>query len=87
MFFPRQVRLGRIAPLPAALGARRRPRAAAGSSRGTATRSRPRRDRLRARPRPLLLLLWHRIALDDPRLTVSGSRAAADAVLAAALTP
>ena len=35
----------------------------------------------------VLLLLWHRIVLDDPRLTVSGSRAAADAVLAAALTP
>jgi hypothetical protein len=35
----------------------------------------------------VFLLLWHRIVLDDPRLTVSGSRAVADAVLAAALTP
>jgi hypothetical protein len=35
----------------------------------------------------VLLLLWHRTDLDDPRLTVSGSRAAADTVLAEALTP
>ena len=35
----------------------------------------------------LLLLVAPRSTLDDPRLTVSGSRAAADAVLAAALTP
>jgi uncharacterized protein (TIGR03083 family) len=34
----------------------------------------------------LLLLLWHRTTLDDPRLAVSGDRAAAEAVLAAALT-
>ena len=41
----------------------------------------------RVRGRPLLLLLWHRTTLDDPRLTVTGDRRAADAVLAAALTP
>jgi hypothetical protein len=35
----------------------------------------------------LFLLLWHRIDLGDPRLTVAGSRATAAAVLAAALTP
>jgi uncharacterized protein (TIGR03083 family) len=35
----------------------------------------------------ILLLLWHRVGLDDPRLGVSGSREAADAVLALALTP
>jgi uncharacterized protein (TIGR03083 family) len=87
VMFPRQVRLGRIPPLPAALalapdeggrwvvaGDGTDPAAAA-----DATVTGP--------AEALLLLLWHRIALDDPRLTVSGSRAAADAVLAAALTP
>lgn len=34
----------------------------------------------------LLLVLWHRIAPDDPRVTISGDRSAAEAVLAAALT-
>ena len=83
--FPRQVRLGRTAPLPAASGSPP-PRAATGSSRGTATRADP--DATVSGPaEAVLLLLWHRIGLDDPRLTVSGSRAAADAVLAAALTP
>jgi hypothetical protein len=31
--------------------------------------------------------VWHRTTLDDARLTVTGDRRAADAVLAAALTP
>jgi uncharacterized protein (TIGR03083 family) len=38
-------------------------------------------------PEALLLLLWGRTGLDDNRLTVSGDRAAAQAVLATALTP
>jgi uncharacterized protein (TIGR03083 family) len=108
-FFPRQVRLGRIPPLPSALAVQPAEGGRwvlAGDGRGRqATPSHPagggprsqRAWRLREAPRDasatlsgpaeaVLLLLWHRITLDDPRLTVSGDRAAADAVLAAALT-
>jgi len=35
----------------------------------------------------LALLLWHRLTLDDPRVDVSGDAAVAAAVVAAALTP
>lgn len=35
----------------------------------------------------VLLLLWRRTGADDPRLAVSGDRAALDALLAVALTP
>jgi uncharacterized protein (TIGR03083 family) len=87
MFFPRQVRLGRTAPLDAALalapdeGGRW---VVAGD--GTDHSAAP--DATVSGPAAaVLLLLWHRVELDDPRLTISGSRAAADDVLAAALTP
>lgn len=84
MFFPRQRRLGRTAPLPATLGLAPTEGGhwllrAEGDPDPAATVSGP--------AEAVLLLLWHRIDLDDRRLTVSGSRAAADAVLAAALTP
>lgn len=86
VFFPRQVRLGRTPPLASALavepteGGRwvlagdgtQPPRTAPATVAGPAD--------------ALLHLLWHRTALDDPRIVVSGDRAAADAVLAAALT-
>jgi hypothetical protein len=80
--FPRQVRLGRTASSPAALGLTATEGGhwvlAGGGGAGPAvTVSGP--------AEAVFLLLWHRIVLDDPRLTVSGSRAAADAVLAAAL--
>ena len=87
MFFPRQVRLGRTARLDAALalapdeGGRW---VVAGD--GTDHNAAP--DATVSGPaEAVLLLLWHRVGLDDPRLTISGSRAAADDVLAAALTP
>ena len=84
VMFPRQVRLGRTGPLPAALGLTATEGghwvlAGDGGAGPAVTVSGP--------AEAVFLLLWHRIVLDDPRLTVSGSRAVADAVLAAALTP
>jgi uncharacterized protein (TIGR03083 family) len=81
MFVPRQVRLGRIPPLPAtlALEPHEAGRWTLGDDAVTATVAGP--------AEALLQLLWHRIPLDDARLTVSGDRAAADAVLGVALTP
>ena len=35
----------------------------------------------------LLLLLWHRIPLSDPRLTVTGDRTAVERLLTLAVTP
>lgn len=35
----------------------------------------------------LFLLLWQRVALDDPGLSVTGDRAAAERTLALPLTP
>lgn len=81
MFVPRQVRLGRIPPLPAtvALEPHEAGRWTLGQGAVAAAVSGP--------AEALLLLLWHRVPLDDPRLTVSGDRTAAEAVLGMALTP
>ena len=71
MFFPRQLRLGRTALLPATLGLAPTEGGhwvLGGAGDPDATVSGP--------AEAVLLLLWHRIGLDDPRLTVSGSRAA-----------
>jgi uncharacterized protein (TIGR03083 family) len=80
MFVPRQLRLDRIPPLPAMLalevpGARW----VLGDAEPAATVTGP--------AEAVLLLLWRRTALDDPRLAVTGPRAAAEAVLGRALTP
>ena len=89
MFFPRQVRLQRIAPLVRSLrlapdeGA---PRVLAGD--GTTAPTEAQADAEVAGPaEALALLVWGRTVLDDPRLRLSGSRAAAEEILAAALTP
>ena len=84
VMFPRQVRLGRTARPSAALGLTATEGgdwvlAGDGEPEPAATVSGP--------AEALFLLLWHRIDLGDPRLTVAGSRATAAAVLAAALTP
>lgn len=87
MFFPRQVRLQRIAPLARSLrlvpdeGA---PRVVAGD--GTAPPAHAEAD-VAGPAEALLLLVWRRTVLDDPKLRLTGSRAAADEVLAAALAP
>jgi uncharacterized protein (TIGR03083 family) len=86
MFLPRQLRLGRTAPLAAALALTPDEGGRWLLARADDPVADP--DATVAGPaEAVLLLLWHRIDLDDPCLTVSGSRAAADAVLAAALTP
>lgn len=95
MFFPRQVRLRRIAPLGRTLrlapdeGA---PRTLAGDGaigpEATATADAAAPDAEIAGPaEALLLLVWGRTVVDDPRLRLTGSRVAADEVLATAITP
>jgi uncharacterized protein (TIGR03083 family) len=89
MFFPRQVRLGRMPPLPAGLGIR----PDGSTARWTLAvdgRHHPDEpaDAVLAGPAPiLLLLLWGRVGLDDPRLRLTGDREAARAVLDAPLAP
>jgi uncharacterized protein (TIGR03083 family) len=94
MFFPRQVRLGRIAPLERVL-------ALAGNDPGEEQRWVVAGDGVGPARAPeaaaqatvggpaeaLLLLLWGRIGLDDPRLVLTGDEAAARAVLTAGITP
>jgi uncharacterized protein (TIGR03083 family) len=83
VFFPRQVRLGRIAPPPVSLALE-----PIEGGRWVVTGDDPTPAATVSGPaEAVLLLLWHRVGLDDPRLTVTGSRSAADAVLSLALTP
>jgi uncharacterized protein (TIGR03083 family) len=88
LFFPRQVRLGRIAPLTGSLAVAiddgvtyvlQGDGAGTGPSRPEATVAGP--------ADVLVLLLWGRVPLDDPRLTLTGSREAAVAVLTAGIVP
>ncbi len=84
MFVPRQLRLGRCDPLPAAVGL------VATDVRGAAWQlgdgAEP--DAVVRGPADVLaLLLWRRTTLDDPRLDLSGDPAAAAAVLDRPLTP
>ena len=92
MFFPRQVRLRRIPPLTPVAGRRRSTTARPGCCAATAL------ARSTGPPTPtvtgpadaLVLLLWGRLPLDDPRLTVTGSARRGRAVLSRghrALTP
>jgi uncharacterized protein (TIGR03083 family) len=81
---PRQVRLGRIA----APSVRLRLLAEAGESWSLAGTPPDGPETTVSGPaRSLALLVWGRTNLDDPTLTISGDRAAADALLAAGLTP
>lgn len=87
MFFPRQVRLGRISPLHSSLAVR-----ADGGARwvvaGDGTEGLSLADAEVTGPaEALYLLLWRRIGLDDPRLTLDGDRTAADTVLGTAIVP
>lgn len=91
VLFPRQVRLGRMAPLrdpvavePADVDVL--PVIIGGD--GTATlRPEAAVATVRAPADALLLLLWHRIPPDDERIVVTGERAAYLDLLAHALTP
>ncbi|MBA3743072.1 maleylpyruvate isomerase family mycothiol-dependent enzyme [Sporichthya sp.] len=89
MFFPRQVRLARIPPLQRSLRLAPDEGAActlAGDGTGTGTGTAADAE-LAGPAEALLLVLWGRTVVDDPRLRLRGSRAAAEEVLAAAITP
>lgn len=94
MFFPRQVRLGRIAPLTRSLAVQAEGQAVAGAreacwvlaSDGTGPAPVP--EATVTGPADALdLLLWGRIGLDDARLRLDGDPEAARAVLATAIVP
>ena len=85
---PRQVRLGRMAPLDAPVGlvaadaGRRWTLGGAGGPGGAAAPV-----TVAGPARALALLLWRRTAPDDPALTVTGDRTVLTAALARPLTP
>lgn len=88
MFFPRQVRLRRIAPLQRSLAVR-----AEGLGRwvlagdGTGASDGPADSEVSGPAELVVLLLWGRLGLDDPRLQVTGDLAAAASVLSAGIVP
>lgn len=91
LFFPRQVRLGRIAPLPdpVALVSAEGPRwilAGDGAGSGPAGDA-PAAVEVHGPSDALLALLWRRTYPGDGRLRVFGDPAVLDAVLGVALTP
>jgi uncharacterized protein (TIGR03083 family) len=87
MFFPRQVRSRRIEALDRSLAVR----AESGARwvvAGDGTQRLTLADAEVTGPaEALYLLLWRRVRLDDPRLTVDGDRSAAEAVLGTAIVP
>ena len=88
MFFPRQVRLQRIAPLQKSLAVRAEgldTRVLAGD--GTDASVGPADAEVSGPADALVLLLWGRLGLDDPRLHLTGDRVAAASVLAAGIVP
>jgi uncharacterized protein (TIGR03083 family) len=97
VFFPRQVRLGRIPALDRALalvldgsaGSGQGQRwVLAGDGVGPASTPEAVSDATVSGPaEALLLLLWRRIDLDDARLTIAGDPAAVHAVLTAGIAP
>ena len=88
MFFPRQVRLQRIPPRTRSLAVV----ADGGTSwvlhgDGVGAPTGPADVAVAGPADALVLLLWGRLTLDDPRLTVTGSREAAETVLRAGIVP
>ena len=96
VFLPRQIRLGRIAPLPARVdlhitdlpGVMSGVPAAAHPAGGRTLGEGPAANAAVTGPAELvLLLLWHRVGPDAEGLTVTGSRDAVTTVFSTALTP
>jgi uncharacterized protein (TIGR03083 family) len=88
IFFPRQVRLQRISPLSRSLAVQ-----ADGLGRwvlagdGTSGNAGPADAEISGPAEALVLLLWGRLALQDPRIQLTGDPAAATTVLAAGIVP
>jgi uncharacterized protein (TIGR03083 family) len=87
MFFPRQVRLGRIPPLTASLRVSTGDQEWLLAGDGTSSPVGPPNATVCGPADALALLLWGRIGLGDPRVGVTGDRSAAAAVLAAGIVP
>lgn len=91
MFFPRQVRLGRLAPLDDALGVSVSPLGASlvitGDGTGDPSAGATPHAVLAGPPSFVLLALWKRIPVDSPELIITGDRAAASRVVSSAITP
>jgi uncharacterized protein (TIGR03083 family) len=90
LFFPRQVRLGRTAPLRRSLGVRLvdvpgRQWVLAGSGTGGEELAGAAEAVVSGTAEAVYLLLWRRIGLDDERITVEGDLTAANSVLAQAI--
>ena len=87
MFFPRQVRLGRIPPLTASLGVSTGGHEWVLAGDGISPPEGPPDATVSGPADALALMLWGRTGLDDPRISVTGDRAAAATVLAAGIVP
>jgi uncharacterized protein (TIGR03083 family) len=87
MFFPRQVRLDRIPPLTASLGISVDGQEWMLAGDGIAPPAGPPDATVSGAADALALLLWGRIGLDDPRVSVTGDRSAAATVLSAGIVP
>ena len=87
MFFPRQVRLQRMPPLAGALAVRADGLGWVLAGDGTGPSDGPVDAEVSGRADPLVLLLWGRVGLDDPRIQLTGDRAAAVSVLSAGIVP
>lgn len=86
VFFPRQVRLGRIPALERSLAVIVAETGDRHVFSGDGTEDAPAEVTVTAPAEVLLLALWHRIPADDERLTIEGDPEAARAVLTAGLT-
>jgi uncharacterized protein (TIGR03083 family) len=87
VFFPRQVRLQRIAPLTRSLAVRTAGGRWVLAGDGTGASAEPPDAEVSGPAEVLVRLLWGRLALDDPRIQLTGDRAAAAAVLSAGIVP
>ena len=87
MFFPRQVRLGRIPPLTGSLGIRVDDQELVLAGDGIAPLVGPPDATVGGPPDALALLLWGRVGLDDHRIALTGDRSIAAAVLSAGIVP
>lgn len=87
VFLPRQVRLGRIAPLPRSLAVRTGGHRWVLAGDGTGAGAEPPDAEVSGTADVLVLLLWGRLGLEDPRIQLTGDTSGAAAVLSAGIVP